>query len=58
MSGKWTVVYRDTDKIIEQRVMSADADGYATVEERTTFINPAAPEARLEAVEVAVAQLP
>lgn len=54
----WVMVYRDTDKTIERRRTSAkDADGLPIYEERTTYINAAAPEARLEAVELAVAEV-
>ncbi len=52
----WTLAYRDTDKTIERRRTTAkDADGLPVYEERTTYTNAAAPEARLEALEVAVA---
>jgi hypothetical protein len=54
----WTVAYRDTDKIIERRRTSAkDADGLPVYEERTTYTNTAAPEARLDALEVAVSAI-
>lgn len=53
--SNWTVVYRDTDKTIERRPTTAkDSDGLPVAEERTTYTNQQAPEARLAAVEAAV----
>ena len=58
MPYAWTVVYRDSDKVIERRqTAGVDLDGQPAFEERTTYTNQAAPEARLEAVEAAVEQL-
>jgi hypothetical protein len=51
----WTLAYRDTDKTIERRATSAtDADGLPVYEERVTYTNAAAPEARLDALTEAV----
>lgn len=51
----WQIVYRDTDKVIERRPTTRkDADGLPVFEERTTYTNQQAPEARLAAVEAAV----
>ena len=54
----WQLVYRDTDKTIERRPTTRkDADALPVWEERTTYTNAAAPEARLDALEVAVSAI-
>ena len=55
----WNVAYRDTDKTIERRPTTRkDADGLPVWEERTTWTNQGAPEARLEALEAAISTEP
>ena len=45
----WRTIWHDTDKLIEQDDATLDADGNPV--QRTTWLNPAAEGARLDATE-------